>query len=344
MCKDLHILQFFLKKYVDKFQNYGSRCQFWSKLPKIFGEVLLMLIAVDHGNYSIKTPNFSFVAGLAEHTVRPITDDYLEYDGRFWTLTETRLHYMRDKTQDNRYFVLTLFAIIKELEKASALSPSLTVELAAGLPPEHYSVLKDRFASYLACDHPIQFTYKERHYSLSIPKVLVYPQAYAAVVANSNLAVKEMRLFLIDIGGYTTDVLMIRNGKPDLQYCRSLECGTITMYNEIIRKINARYDLRIDDEHISAVLTGKNTILSSEVKSEICAATSSHANNILNQLRELQIDLRSNPAVFLGGGSLLLKPYLEKSNLVKNASFILSTNANAVGFKLLATTALSRGR
>ena len=154
-----------------------------------------MLIAVDHGNYSIKTPNFSFVAGLAEHTVRPITDDYLEYDGRFWTLTETRLHYMRDKTQDNRYFVLTLFAIIKELEKASALSPSLTVELAAGLPPEHYSVLKDRFASYLACDHPIQFTYKERHYSLSIPKVLVYPQAYAAVVANSNLAVKEMRLF-----------------------------------------------------------------------------------------------------------------------------------------------------
>ena len=303
-----------------------------------------MLIAVDHGNYSIKTPNFSFVAGLAEHTVRPIIDDYLEYDGCFWTLTETRLHYMRDKTQDNRYFVLTLFAIIKELEKASALSPSLTVELAAGLPPEHYSVLKDRFASYLACDHPIQFTYKERHYSLSIPKVLVYPQAYAAVVANSNLAVKEMRLFLIDIGGYTTDVLMIRNGKPDLQYCRSLECGTITMYNEIIRKINARYDLRIDDEHISAVLTGKNTILSSEVKSEICAATSSHANNILNQLRELQIDLRSNPAVFLGGGSLLLKPYLEKSNLVKNASFILSTNANAVGFKLLATTALSRGR
>ena len=49
-----------------------------------------MLIAVDHGNYSIKTPNFSFVAGLAEHTVRPISDDYLEYDGRFWTLTENK--------------------------------------------------------------------------------------------------------------------------------------------------------------------------------------------------------------------------------------------------------------
>ena len=75
-----------------------------------------------------------------------------------------------------------------------------------------------------------------------------------------------MRLYLIDIGGYTTDVLLLRNGKPDLQFCRSLECGTITMNNEIIRKINARYDLRIDDEHISAVLNNEETILPAEVK------------------------------------------------------------------------------
>lgn len=70
-------------------------------------------------------------------------------------------------------------------------------------------------------------------------------------------------------GQYTTDVLLLRNGKPDLQFCRSLECGTITMNNEIIRKINARYDLRIDDEHISAVLNSEETILPAEVKAEI---------------------------------------------------------------------------
>jgi plasmid segregation protein ParM len=26
-------------------------------------------------------------------------------------------------------------------------------------------------------------------------------------------------MFVIDIGGYTTDVLLLRNGKPDLQFC-----------------------------------------------------------------------------------------------------------------------------
>ena len=30
-----------------------------------------MLIAIDHGNYAIKTPHHSFVSGLSEHTVKP---------------------------------------------------------------------------------------------------------------------------------------------------------------------------------------------------------------------------------------------------------------------------------
>lgn len=62
-----------------------------------------MIIAIDHGNYAIKTLNHSFVAGLSEHTVKPpMTDEIMEYDGRFWTLTGNRLSYMRDKTQDER--------------------------------------------------------------------------------------------------------------------------------------------------------------------------------------------------------------------------------------------------
>jgi len=53
-----------------------------------------MLIAVDHGNYAIKTPNFSFVSGLAEHTVRPpLAEEILEYDGRYWTLSGKRISY-----------------------------------------------------------------------------------------------------------------------------------------------------------------------------------------------------------------------------------------------------------
>ena len=51
-------------------------------------EVIQMLIAIDHGNFAIKTVNHSFVAGLAEHTVKPpLTDEVLEFGSKFWTLS-----------------------------------------------------------------------------------------------------------------------------------------------------------------------------------------------------------------------------------------------------------------
>lgn len=301
-----------------------------------------MLVAIDHGNYAIKTVHHSFVSGLSEHTVKPpMTDEILEYEGKYWTLSGRRLNYMRDKTQDERYFVLTLFAIAKELEENGGYQPVERIQLAVGLPPEHYGVLKERFARYFKRDNVIRFVYRDRPYSILIDRVMVFPQAYAAVVPQSSQVIHTLRIFVVDIGGYTTDVLLLKNGKPDLQFCRSLETGIITMNNEIIRKVGALHDMRIEDEHISAVLSGKETILPEDVKETIRGATKLHAQDILNQLRELQVDLRSNPAIFIGGGSILLRPYLESSPLVAKASFVESPNANAIGYEMLGKQALS---
>lgn len=302
-----------------------------------------MLIAIDHGNYAIKTVNHTFMSGLAEHTVKPpLTDDILEYDGKFWTLSGKRLSYMRDKTQDDRYFILSLFAIAQELERMGTYIPLVDVELAVGLPPEHYGVLKERFSQYFKRNGVINFIYKEMPYSIIIRDVMVFPQAYAAVAPQISRYINSVRLFIVDIGGYTTDVLLLKQGKPDLQFCRSLETGIITMNNEIIRKVGSRHDMRIEDEHISAVLSGQETILPEDVKNTILGSTKLHAKDILDQLRELQVDLRANPAVFIGGGSVLLRPFIEDSPLVAKADFVSSPNANALGYELLGRTQLSR--
>ena len=150
-----------------------------------------MLIAVDHGNYSIKTPNFSFVAGLAEHTVPPpILDDCIEYDGRYWTLSESRIFYMRDKTQDDRYFILTLFAIAKELEKKRYTSPVVSVDLAVGLPPEHYGVLKDRFAAYFKRN----IIEAIRQYMIANPEIVKSALALGEAFTSSDVPPQEAAL------------------------------------------------------------------------------------------------------------------------------------------------------
>ena len=296
-----------------------------------------MLIAIDHGNYAIKTPHTAFLSGLAEHKVKPpLAEEAVEYGGSYWTLSGKRLPYMRDKTRDSRFFVLTLFAIGRELERRGSLLPFEQIDLAVGLPPEHYGMLRDKFAQYFRRG-VVKFTYKDQPVHLDIRRVLVYPQAYAAVIPQSGQLLKTSRVFIVDIGGFTTDVLLLRNGKPDLQFCRSLESGVITMDNEIIGKINAQYDRMVDDELISDVLLGRETILPQEVKQTIQEAAKTHAKDILDQLRELGVDLRSNPAIFIGGGSSLFRPLLEGSPMVAKADFVEDPKANAIGYEMLAT-------
>ena len=138
-----------------------------------------MLIAIDHGNYAVKTPHFSFISGLTEHTVKPpMAEEVLEYNGKYWSLTGQRLPYMRDKTRDDRYFILSLFAIAKELSAAGANTAFEQIDLAVGLPPEHYGMLKERFAQYFRRFGTVNFAYNNRPMSIVIRNVFVYPQAY----------------------------------------------------------------------------------------------------------------------------------------------------------------------
>lgn len=301
-----------------------------------------MLISVDHGNSAIKTNNFIFTSGLSEHTVKPpLSSETIEYNGSYWTLSGQRISYMRNKTRDDRYFILTLFAIAKEMDKAGMVVSDIDIDLAVGLPPEHFSALNQQFSNYFKRDN-IKFIYNERSICLKIRNVMVYPQAYAAVIPNTKLLIDTPRMFIVDIGGYTTDVLLLRNAKPDLQYCRSLEMGVITMNNDIIGKVSSLHDMRIEDEHISATIQGKQTVLPEDVRNTIQTSAKNHANNILDKLREIQVDLRSNPAIFIGGGAILFREYIENSPLVVKAEFITEPKANAIGYAMLANAQLKK--
>ena len=74
-------------------------------------------ISLDHGNRYMKTAEEVFTSGLVESDLKPVLGEYLEYNGKYYSLTGERIPYMRDKTLDDRFFILTLFGIVKELER-----------------------------------------------------------------------------------------------------------------------------------------------------------------------------------------------------------------------------------
>ena len=107
-----------------------------------------MLIAIDHGNYAVKTPDSSLYPAYQNTLSNRLWQmRVLEYEGRFWTLSGRRFSYMRDKTQDDRYFVLDAFCHCKRAGTPGRYSPVEQIQLAVGLPPEHYGVLERKIRS-----------------------------------------------------------------------------------------------------------------------------------------------------------------------------------------------------
>lgn len=113
------------------------------------------------------------------------------------------------------------------------------------------------------------------------------------------------------------------------------------MSNDIIGRVNAMYDMKIEDDHIVDIIQGRSTTLSAEVQEVVFATVRSYANGILDKLRELQVDLRANPAIFIGGGSILFQNFIEESSQVAQADFVLDSKANAIGYGMLATGAVA---
>ena len=69
-----------------------------------------MLIGVDHGNKQIKTVHCNpFVSGLKQSVTRPFGQNVLRYQNTYYTLSTERIPYRKDKTEDDRFFILTLF-------------------------------------------------------------------------------------------------------------------------------------------------------------------------------------------------------------------------------------------
>ena len=298
-----------------------------------------MIISVDHGNKSIKTPHAIFTSGLVmSDGLQGFKTDYIGWNGKYYSLTERRISYLRDKTEDDRFFILTLFAIAKELEYrdvSETLDP-IDITLLVGLPPAHYEQLHSRFEQYfLRRREAIDFEYNGKYYSVRINKVLSYPQAFAAAVTQYSTLKAHSVAYIIDIGGFTIDVLKLRFGRPDLEVVESFEKGVITLYNSIASKCNSQYARILEECEIDEVIRNQPTVLPGEVQQLIRSMTSDFLAEFYNFLRERGIDVSTSKCVFAGGGSLLLRGMIERGNEVAFPIFIEDIHANAIGYEVL---------
>lgn len=306
-----------------------------------------MIIGIDHGNKQIKVPHKIFTSGLLESNIPfPLSSDSLCYNGKYYALTDERIPYMRDKTVNEKFFILTLFGIAYELMYSNKYVPGMTTEiqLGIGLPPGHFGTLYKKFEKYFVRNETITFEFNQRTFNIAITSAHTYPQGYAAIVPIHSKIKQYPRSIIIDIGGYSLDYLQLINGKTDMSVCDSLDMGVITLYNDIKSRINSSEDLLIHESDIDAVLQNKPTVFEDRVKKLIEMQSKEFVEKIVNSLRERKIDLRTSHAIFVGGGSLLLSKYIVASDKIASPDIIDNLTANAIGYESLLRNDLERRR
>ena len=108
-----------------------------------------MNIGIGHGYYAIKTRHFSFPAGISEYSHEPYTlQNTLEYGGKFLVCGTGRQPILRNKMENDNYYLLTLAAIAREIKQRGGKT-ECSVNIAAGLPLAGFGREKKSFREYL---------------------------------------------------------------------------------------------------------------------------------------------------------------------------------------------------
>ena len=295
-----------------------------------------MIIGIDHGYYAIKTRHCSFPAGLTCYgSHEPYTrQNVLEVDGQFYVYGTGRQPVRRDKTENDTYYLLTLAALAQEIKARSAPN-ECPVKIAAGLPLTSFGRDKPKFRQYLLRSQPVLFRFEGTEYKIAVEDVALFPQGYAALLTDPDLLLDEPSLLLMDIGGWTVDLMRIDNARPVAETAHSLEFGMIRCIDEISEQVRRVLGLSLTTAQIECVLRGDASSLPDEAKGIIHAQADLYVQNLLSTITECGLDTRAMPTIFIGGGAALMKRRVSATNGLCRPVILDDVSLNAKGYERL---------
>ncbi len=293
-----------------------------------------MNIGIDHGYYAIKTKHFSFPAGITAYSHEPYTlQNTVEYDGRFYVCGTGRQPILRDKTENDNHFLLTLAAIAKEIKQRGE-NPECSVTIGAGLPLTTYGREKKPFRRYLLrSPQPVCFKFEGTAYRVTIQDVLLLPQGYSAIVNHPEFVRDEPSVLVMDIGGWTVDLMRLDNGGTNASTCRSLELGMIRCIDEVREQVRRDTGLSVTDAQVERVLAGQSCSIGEDASVIIQQQGRLYTERLLSAAMEAGFDLHALPVVMMGGGASVVTRNVREQDRLCRVFALPDSRANAEGYE-----------
>ena len=294
-----------------------------------------MKIGIDIGNYQIKTSeNIIFDSKVTTEKFFGTDADKLTLSNKTYYLGEGNLEIEARKFDKENFLPLLLGAICKSTDAD-------TIDLALGLPIIQF---KDKETRTELINMLQGNSYKVVYNNISSTKfirsVQVFPEGISGYLYLKNQgllnAVGYRDTVLIDVGGKTTDIALIKNNKATLP--TSVGVGTIDIYYSIAKALRERYyDAKIDVEKIQDYLD-KGFYYKGE-KQDITFAINTTKVLFKQIYDELKINysIETEAVVVIGGGAKILGSAFKKNipGIIIMENIDRDIFSNAKGYKML---------
>jgi plasmid segregation protein ParM len=294
-----------------------------------------MKIGIDIGNYQIKTSeNIIFDSKVTTEKFFGTDADKLTISNKTYYLGEGNLEIESRKFDKENFLPLLLGAICKSTDADA-------IDLALGLPIIQFKN-KDTRAELINMlqGNSYKVVYNNIGSTKFIRSVQVFPEGISGYLYLKNQGllndVGYRDAILIDVGGKTTDIALIKNNKATLP--TSVNVGTIDIYYSIAKALRERYyDAKIDVEKIQDYLD-KGFYYKGE-KQDITFAINTTKVLFKQIYDELKINysIETEAVVVIGGGAKILGSAFKKNipGIIIMENIDRDVFSNAKGYKML---------
>ena len=294
-----------------------------------------MKIGIDIGNYQIKTSeNIIFDSKVTTEKFFGTDADKLTLSNKTYYLGEGNLEIEARKFDKENFLPLLLGAICKSTDAD-------TIDLALGLPIIQFKDKETRTELInMLQGNSYKVVYNNIPSTKFIRSVQVFPEGISGYLYLKNQgllnAVGYRDAVLIDVGGKTTDIALIKNNKATLP--TSVNVGTIDIYYSIAKALRERYyDAKIDVEKIQDYLD-KGFYYKGE-KQDITFAINTTKVLFKQIYDELKINysIETEAVVVIGGGAKILGSAFKKNipGIIIMENIDRDIFSNAKGYKML---------
>lgn len=278
-------------------------------------------LGIDLGNYNIKTSSgviFPSKVTTKENLLE--NSKVLVVNGIKYFIGSGELEINLNKSSKENTLVLLYAAILESTKDA-------VVNVVVGLPISQFKENKYIFKANLTQSKFIALDYCNQLRNIILNNVEIFPEGMGTYLSLTN---RPKNCVIIDIGGRTTNIIEVKNGK----YFNgiSMALGMINLYSNIRDYLNGKHTLDLKLEDIETVL--KEGLYVDGEKVDMTSIKSYFKNMVDALMNELNLNypVRTSEVLLSGGGAHLLNNILSKkiSRLTLVEDYLFS---NAKGFR-----------